>query len=113
MEAQVSLEVVLEAEAQSAGLTYEGFLTRMDHSVLQQAHLTLEGLVALAALVRPLLRVRPLVDAQVAGSGEALPAGCARVRPSSSVDCLVLTETLLPGEAFPADVAHEGLDLGV
>lgn len=113
VEPQVSLEVVLEAEAQSAGLTHEGFLPGVDHSMLQQPHLTLEGLVALAALVRPLLRVRPLVDAQVAGGGEALPAGQAGVRPGAGVDGLVLAETLLPGEALPADVAHEGLDLGV
>lgn len=113
VESQVSLEVVLEAEAQSAGRTHEGFLPGVDHSMLQQPHLTLEGLVALAALVRPLLRVRPLVDAQVAGGGEALPAGGAGVRPGAGVDGLVLAEALLPGEAFPADVAHEGLDLGV
>lgn len=113
MEPQVSLEVVLESEAQAAGLTHEGFLPGVDHPMLQQPHLTLEGLVTLAALVRPLLRVRPLVDAQVAGGGEALPAGGAGVRPGAGVDGLVLAEALLPGEAFPADVTHEGLDLGV
>lgn len=109
----MSLEVVLEAEAQPAGLTHEGFLSGVDHSVLQQSHLTLESLVALAALVRTLVGVRPLVDAQVAGGGEALPAGRAGVRPCAGVDGLVLAEALLPGEAFPADVAHEGLDRGV
>lgn len=113
VQAQVSLEVVLEAKTQPAGLTHEGLLSRVDHSVLQQAHLTLEGLVALAALVRPVLRVRPLVDAQIAGGGEALPAGGAGVRPGAGVDGLVLAEALLPCEAFPTDVAHEGLDLGV
>lgn len=113
VEAQVSLEVVLEAEAQSAGLTHEGFLSGVNHSVLQQTHLTLEGLVTFAALVRPFLRVRPLVDAQVAGGGEALPAGGAGVWSGTGVDGLVLTEALLPGEALPADVAHEGLDLGM
>lgn len=109
----MSLEVVLESEAQAAGLTHEGFLPGVHHPMLQQPHLTLEGLVTLAALVRPLLRVRPLVDAQVAGGGEALPTGGAGVRPGAGVDGLVLAEALLPGEAFPADVAHEGLDLGV
>ncbi len=113
MEAQVSLEVVLEAKAQSTGLTHEGFLSRVDHSVLQESHLTFEGLIALAALVRPLLRVRPLVDTQVAGSGEALSTGWAGVRSGTGVDSLVLTEALLPRKAFPTDVAHEGLDLGM
>lgn len=113
MEPQVSLEVVLESEAQATGLTHEGFLPGVDHPMLQQPHLALEGLVTLAALVRPLLRVRPLVDAQVAGSGEPLPAGGAGVWPGTGVDGLVLAEALLPGEAFPADVAHEGLDLSV
>lgn len=113
MEAQVPLEVVLEAEAQSAGLTHEGFLSGVDHAVLQESHLTLKGLVALAALVWPLLGVRPLVDSQVTGGGEALPAGRAGVRPGTGVDGLVLAEALLSGEAFPTDVAHEGLDLRV
>lgn len=113
VEPQVPLEVVLEAKAESTGLTHEGFLSRVDHSVLQESHLALEGLVALAALVWPLLRVRPLVDAQVAGGGEALAAGQAGVRPGAGVDGLVLAETLLPGEAFPTDVAHEGFDVGV
>jgi len=109
----MSLEVVLEAEAESAGLAHEGLLSGVDHSVLQQPHLTLEGLVALAALVRPLLGVRPLVDAQVAGGGEALSTGGAGVRPGAGVHGLVFAEALLPGEAFPANVAHEGLDLRV
>lgn len=113
VEAQVSLEVVLEAEAQSTGLTHEGFLSGVDDAVLQQSHLTFEGFVALAALEWALLGVRPLVDAQVAGGGEALAAGRAGVRPGTSVDGLVLTEALLSGEAFPADVAHEGFDLSV
>lgn len=113
VEAHVSLEVVLEAKAQPAGLTHEGLLSGVDHSVLQQSHLTLEGLVALVALVRSLLGVRPFVDAQVAGSGEALAAGRAGVRPGAGVDGLVLAKALLPGKAFAADVAHEGLDRGV
>lgn len=50
----MSLEVVLEAEAEAAGLTHEGFLPRMHHSVLQETHLTLEGLVAFGALERTL-----------------------------------------------------------
>lgn len=109
----MSLEVVLESKAQSAGLTHEGLLSRVDDSVLQQSHLTFECLVTLAALERPLLRVRPLVDAQVAGGREALPAGWARIRPGTGVDGLVLAEALLPGEAFPTDVTHEGLHLCV
>lgn len=113
MEQHVPLEVVLEAEAQPARLTHEGLQPRVDHPVLQEPHLALEGLVALAALIWPLLRVRPLVDTQVAGGGEALAAGRARVRPSARVDGLVLAEAPLPDETFPADVAHEGLHLGV
>lgn len=113
MEQHVPLEVVLETKAQPAGLTHEGLQPRVDHPVLQEPHLALEGLVALAALERPLLGVRPLVDAQVAGGGESLAAGRARVRPSARVDGLVLAEAPLPDEAFPADVAHEGLHLGV
>lgn len=50
----MSLEVVLEAETEATGLTHEGFLPRMHHSVLQQTHLTLEGLVAFQALERTL-----------------------------------------------------------
>lgn len=57
MEAHVSLEVVFEAETQPAGLTYEGFLSRVDYSVLQQAHPTLKGFIAFGALVGPRLRV--------------------------------------------------------
>lgn len=109
----MSLEVVLESEAQPAGLTHEGFLSRVDHSVLQQSHLTLEGLVALAALVWPLFRMRPFVDTQVAGGGEALPTGWAGIWPGTGVNSLVLAEALLPGEAFTTDVAHEGFDLGM
>lgn len=55
VEPQVSLEVVLEAEAEPTGLTHEGFLSRVDHPMLKQTHFTLEGLVALAALEWPLL----------------------------------------------------------
>lgn len=62
----------------------------MDQSVLQQAHLALESLFTLATLVRPLLRVRPQVRAQVPGGGEGLPTGGAAVWPCSSVDRLVL-----------------------
>lgn len=51
----MSLEVVLEAEAEPAGLTHEGLLPRMHHAVLQQTHLTLEGLAALRALEGPLV----------------------------------------------------------
>lgn len=109
----MSLKVVLEAKTESAGLTHEGLLSGVDHPVLQEPHLALEGLVALAAFVWPLLRVRPLVDAQVAGGGEALAAGRAGIRPGAGVDGLMLAETLLPGEAFPTDVAHEGFDLSV
>lgn len=109
----MSLEVVLETKAESTSLTHEGFLPGVDHSVLQQPHLTFKGLVALAALIGPLLGVGPLVDPQVAGGGEALPAGGAGVGPRPGVDSLVLAEALLPGEAFPADVTHEGLHLGV
>lgn len=109
----MSLEVVLETEAKPAGLTHEGLQSGVDHAMLQQPHLTLEGLVALATLKRTLLRVRPLVDTQVAGSGEALTASLARVRPGAGVDGLVLTKTSLPDKAFPADVAHEGLHLGM
>lgn len=55
VEPQVSLEVVLEAEAEPAGLTHKGLLPRMHHPVLQQTHLTLEGLAALRALEGPLV----------------------------------------------------------
>lgn len=85
----------------------------MNYPVLQEPHLALEGLVALRALEGPLLRVRPLVDTQVAGGGEALAAGWARVRPRARVDGLVLAQAPLPDETFPTDVAHEGLHLGV
>lgn len=51
----MSLEVVLETEAKPAGLTHEGLQSGVDHSMLQQPHLTLEGLVALATLKRTLL----------------------------------------------------------
>lgn len=113
MEPLVSLEVVLESEAEATGLAGEGFFSGVDHAVLQQTHLTLEGLVALAALKRPIVRVRPLVDAQVAGGGEGLGAGLAGVGPRASVDGLVFSQVLLPGETFPTHVAHEGLDLSV
>lgn len=109
----VPLEVVLEAEAQAARLTHERLEPRMNHPVLQKPHLALEGLVALRALEGPVLRVRPLVDAQVAGSGETLAAGRARVWPCARVDGLVLAQAPLPDETFPTDVAHEGLHLGV
>lgn len=113
VEPQVSLEVVLEAEAEAAGLTHEGLLPRMHHPMLQQPHLTLEGLAALAALEGTLVRVGPLVDAQVAAGGEPLPTGGAGVGPGARVDRLVLPQALLAGEAFAAHVAHEGLDVGV
>lgn len=62
----------------------------MDQSVLQQAHLALECLVTLAALVRSLVRVRPQVRAQISGGGEGLPTGGAAVRSGACVDGLVL-----------------------
>lgn len=55
MEPQVSLEVVLESKTESAGLTHERFFPGVDHPVLQQTHLTLEGLIALTTFERPLL----------------------------------------------------------
>lgn len=113
VEQHVPLEVVLEAEAQAARLTHERLQPRVNHPVLQEPHLALEGLVTLRALEGPLFRVRPLVDAQVAGGGEALAAGRARVRPRARVNGLVLAQAPLPDETFPADVAHEGLHLGV
>lgn len=85
----------------------------MDHTVLQQTHLTLKSLVTLAAFERPLLRVRSLVDSQVAGCGETLATGLARVGSGARVDGLVLPEVLLPCETLPTDVAHEGLDFGM
>lgn len=109
----MSLKVVLESEAQAAGVAGEGLLSGVDQSVLQQPHLTLETFVALAAFERPLLRVRPLVDSQVAGGRKGLFAHLAGVRPSPRVDGLVLSEALRPGEALPADVTHEGLDVAV
>lgn len=109
----MSLEVVFEAEAQATGGTSEGFLSRVDHTVLQQPHPALECLVALVALVRPFLGVRPFVHAQVAGGGEALGAGLAGVRPCPGVHGLVLPQALLARKALSADVAHEGLDFGV
>lgn len=113
VEMQVSLQVVLEAEAQSTGMAGEGFLSRVNHSVLHQPHPAFKSLVALAALVWPLVRVRPLVDAQVAAGGEPFAAGLAGVRPRPCVDPLVLLQALLPGEALPTDVAHERFHLSV
>ena len=55
MQPQVSLQVVLESEAQAAGLTHEGFFSGVDDGVLQQTHATLEGLVTLAAFERSLI----------------------------------------------------------
>lgn len=63
----------------------------MDNTVLQQAHPALKCLVTLAALIRAFLRMRPLVDTQVAGGGEALGAGLAGVRPGTGVHRLVLS----------------------
>lgn len=65
VQTQVSLVVVLEAEAGSTDAADEGFLFGVDHMVLTQAHLGLEGLGAERALVRPGVRVRQLVDTQV------------------------------------------------
>lgn len=109
----MSLQVVLEAEAQATGVAGEGFLSGVDYLVLQQPHPALEGLVALAALVRPLVRVGALVGTEIAGGGEVLPAGLAGERPSASVDGLVLPQAFLPDEAFPTDVTHERLDFSV
>lgn len=113
MEQHVPLEVVLEAKAKAARLAHERLEPGVNHPVLQEPHLALEGLVALSALKGPVLRVRPLVDTQVAGGGEALAAGRARVRPRARVDSLVLAQAPLPDETFPADVAHKRLYLGV
>lgn len=113
VQVHVPLQVVFESKAQAAGVAGEGLLFGVDQSVLQQPHLALEALVALAAFERPLLRMRPLVDPQVAGGGKRLVAHLAGVGPSPRVDGLVLPEALLPVEALPADVAHEGLDFGV
>lgn len=109
----MSLEVVLQPKTKSTCLTHERFFPRVDDAVLQQPHFTLEGLFTLGAFERAFLRVRPLVNTQVAGSGEPLPTGGTRVWPCSGVDGLVFAQTLLPGEVLPTDVTHEGLHLSV
>lgn len=113
VEPQVSLEVVFESEAESTGLTHEGFIPGVDNAVLQQTHLTLEGFVTLAALEGPFVRVWPLVNSQIACCGEALPAGLAGEGPGTSMDRLVLSEVLLSDEALSADVTHKRLHFGV
>ena len=57
--------------------------------------------------------MRSLVNAKVAGGGEALPTSLTHVRAGTGVNGLVLSEALLTCETLPADVAHEGLDFGV
>lgn len=64
--------------------------------------LLFEGLLADGALVRPRVRVQPLVSAQGAGEGEALAAVGAGVGFLSGVDPQVLRHVDLLGEALPA-----------
>lgn len=61
-------------EALPALLTLEGFLLRVDISVVPQVVLSPEGLVADVAGVGPLVGVCALVDQQVVGFGEVSPA---------------------------------------
>lgn len=51
MQPEMSLIVVLESKAHGADAAAEGLLFRVDESVLDQAHLTLEGFSTLTALV--------------------------------------------------------------
>lgn len=64
--------------------------------------LLLEGLLADGALVRPGVGVQPLVSAQGAGEGEALPTVGAGVGFLSSVGPLVLPHVYVLGEALSA-----------
>lgn len=104
---QVALVVVLEAEACAAALAAEAFLLSVHGAVLRQAHPGLEGLGAQGALVRPSVRVRQQVDAQVGGGGEAFGAGGAGVGPCPGVHRQVVSQTLPPGEATPTYLAGE------
>lgn len=100
MQPHVPLEVVLEAEAESADVADEGLLFGVDDPVLDQAHLTFEGFGTLRTLVRPLVRVRALVDAEVGGGGEAFAAGFTGIGSRSGVDRLVVPQTLPPATTW-------------
>lgn len=57
----------------AALLTFEGFLLGVNVSVVSQVVLSPEGLLTDVAGVRPLVRVRALVDQQIVGLGEVSP----------------------------------------
>lgn len=69
--------------------------------------------MALVARERLVLSVDPTVDGEVAGLGEALPAGGAGVRLLPGVNPLVHRKAVPCGESLVAGLADEGLDVGV
>lgn len=109
----MSLEVVLEAESDSAHLADEGFLPSVDDLVLHQSSFQLERLAAVGAFERPLLRVHSLVRKQMGRCPESLPTGGTGERFFSAVNGPVLLQDALGGKPFPAGVADEGPDPGV
>lgn len=99
--------VELKAEGGATGFAHIRFLEGVDHAVLAQAHLGLEGFGAERTAMRALVRVRRLVDPQVRRRGETFTAHRAGIRPRPRVDGQVITQTLPPGEAAAAQVAGE------
>lgn len=75
----VALHVAQVAEAQRAVGALVGALPRVRAQVHRQRRVVHKGLAALGARVRLLLHVRPQVDLQVAGAGEAEAAHVAHV----------------------------------
>ena len=69
------------AKSLSTLRTLEGFLFGMNVSVVSQVVLSAEGLSTNITVIRPLVRVRSLVDQQVVRFGKLASAGLADVLP--------------------------------
>lgn len=102
----VALHVAQVAEAQRAVGALVGLLPRVGAQVHAQRRVVHEGLAAVRAPVRLLLDVRPQVDLQVAGAGEAQAADVAHVGALSRVGAHVGAQVARIQVALVALGAH-------
>lgn len=109
----VSLQVHQVAETPPAQLTLVRFQAGVNDLVGFQRPFGDEAFLAPVAPERPLQRVDPLVDREVAGLGEVLPTDTAAERLLPRVRPPVDQQAVSGGEALAADVAVERLDVRV
>jgi hypothetical protein len=106
----VPLQFILDTEAPAANITFIGFLAGVARDVQQEGRLGAEPLVAVAALERKVVLVRPLVDKKRSFLLERFAAQVAHVGPLVRVDPAVLLDVAPRREHAAAQVAREFFD---